>query len=104
MRIYKYDLNYSSVPELVRLPKGAQVIDFGIQGLAFKLWALVDPNQKEEKRIFMLAMTGQDIADKVIRSYGTKIIEESGIVVHLLELDSKTKAFDPKEDERLNKK
>lgn len=101
MKIYKYDLNYYSEPEIVFLPKNAQVIDFQIQDSSFKLWALVDPKAKEEKRVFVLAMTGQEFDWKVIKTFGTKIVP-TGIVVHLLELDPTTKANDPKIDERLS--
>ena len=108
-KIYKYDLNYHSVPELVRLPVGAEIIDFQIQNDAFKLWALVDPKAKEEKRVFVIAMTGQEIPWKVEKSFGTRIIESTGIVVHLFELkevkDGKDPllANDPLKDDRLNK-
>lgn len=101
-KIFKYNLHYYSVPELVELPKGAEVVDFGIQAQSFKIWAMVDPTvDKKEQRVFMLGMTGQPITFKVIKTFGTVIVQESGIVIHLLELDPKTKAKDPKKDDRL---
>ncbi len=100
-KIYKYTLNYYKEPEELLLPKGAQIVDFQIQNKSFQLWALIDPEAKEEKRIFLLAFTGADIPWKVIASHGTRIVEESGIVVHLLELDPATTASSAKEDSRL---
>ena len=107
MKIYKYDLHYHSVPEIVRLPKNTEIVDFGIQEKSFKLWALVDPEAEKEERVFVLVMTGQDIPWNVKQTFGTRVVEESGIVVHLLELLDVEKgtgplsANDPQEDERL---
>lgn len=100
-RIYKYDLHYYSVPELLKLPKDAKIIDFDIQDKAFKMWALVNPEAESENRVFILAMTGQPLEWKVLETYGTRIIKETGIVVHLLELEPTTKAFDASKDARI---
>ena len=102
-KIFKYDLHYYSTPEIVRLPKSAIVVDFAIQDKSFKIWALVDPENSPEERVFCLVMTGQEIPWKVNKIFGTKIIQETGIVVHLLELDKETKASDSLKDDRLNK-
>ena len=114
--IYKYKLNYTTVPEIVRLPKGARIVDFGVQNSSedIVLWALVKPipdridktgkviHGELEERVFMLAFTGQEIKGKILEMFGTKIVEKTGIVIHLLELDpTSVKPFDPKNDERL---
>ena len=107
-KIFKYDLHYYSVPELVRLPKGAEIIDFQIQNSSFKLWALIDPKQKEEeKRVFVLITTGQEIPWSITKHFGTRIIQETGIVIHLLELkdvkegNTPLLANDPTTDDRI---
>jgi hypothetical protein len=100
-KIYKYNLRYYSEPEIVRLPMGADIIDFGIQNESVNMWALVTPTAKEDKRVFVLVLTGQDIPWRVIEHYGTKIIESTGIVVHLLELEKNTVALDPLKENEL---
>ena len=101
--IYKYTLNYTQVPEIVRLPKDAKIVDFGIQTLSedIVLWVLVNPELEIEQRVFMLAFTGQNIEGEIIQMFGTKIVEKTGIVIHLLELNPKSvDPFDPENDER----
>lgn len=103
MKIFKYDLHYYSVPELVRLPFGATIISVGLQEGAFKLWALVDENEpRTEDRIMCLAMTGTEVPWDILEFYGTHIVEETGIVVHALELDENTtdEVHDAHDDER----
>jgi len=77
-RIFKYNLNRYRDPIVVELPKNAYVIDYQIQNESFKLWALVDSEGKEnENRIFILALTGQEFPWGIIKSYGTRIINEA---------------------------
>lgn len=100
-KIFKYKLNYTTVPEIVRLPRGAKVIDFDRQGMSVQLWAMVEPNNEIEKRVFMLAFTGQELLWKVKEAFGTRLIKETGIVIHLLELEDVLHANDPETDDRL---
>lgn len=101
--IYKYILHYTQVPEIVRLPTGAKIVDFGIQTSTedIVLWALVDPDAVIEERVFMLAFTGQEVEGVIIEIFGTKIVAKTGIVIHLLELEpASVKPFDPETDDR----
>jgi len=108
--IYKYKLNYTNVPEIIRLPLGATIVDYGVKNKQVFIWALVDTKKEIEKRVFVLAFTGQEIPWKIVKSYGSRIIAESGIVIHLLELidvkegSGELLANDPEKDERLNEK
>ncbi len=104
MKIYKYPINYYSVPEIIRLPIGAKVLCAGIQennDPKTVLWALVDEGAKKEERIFMLAFTGKEIEGKIENTYNT-LFFPNGIVGHLLEV-SGVKGNDPEKDERLKK-
>lgn len=101
-KIFKYDLHYHSVPEMIELPKGAAIVGWGVQKKEFKIWALVNPKEQTmEKRVFLLAMTGQGLDYKIVNMLGTKVLEDIGIVIHLLELDPKTKAADHRKDKRM---
>lgn len=106
MKIFKYRLNYHSYPEIVRLPRGAQIGTFDIQ-LAENgdgstvLWALIDENEEIEERVFMIAMTGQEIPGNVTHIYNT-VQFPGGLVGTLVELDKNTKAFDPASDDRIS--
>ena len=102
-KIFKYDLHYYSVPEIVRLPAGAKVIDFQIQNRAFKLWCLVDSDVDDiDTRVFILAMTGQPLEWEIVTTFGTRVIAETGMVVHLLELSPDTEAKDAADDDRIS--
>ena len=102
MKIYKYPLYYHSVPELIKLPKGAKVLQAGVQienDPKTVLWALVDETAELEERKFLLAMTGQKIEGTVVEHYNV-LQTEAGIVLHLLEVRG-VGACDPQEDDRL---
>jgi len=103
MKIYKYELHYYTAPELVRLPKGAEVIQMDVQDRpdyrGAVMWALVDPEAEIEERVFLLAYTGADIPGEIVKVHNT-ITTPVGLVVTLLELKG-VKGFDPEKDERL---
>ncbi len=110
MRIFKYDLHYHSVAELITLPKGAEIISWHEQSEQFKMWALVDENTKEiEKRVFMITPTGFRIPGKVLKSYGIQTLHDNSLILHLLELTGikegkgPTLANNAENDTRLNK-
>jgi len=103
MKIYKYPLYYHSVPEVVRLPKGAKIIKAGVQehnDPKMVFWALVDEKAEIEKRILMVVMTGQDIEGEVVKVFNTLTIEKTGIVATFLEVKG-VEASDPEKDDRL---
>ena len=104
MRIFKYPLYYYSVPEIVRLPKGAQITTFGFQlnnNPKTVMWALVEENNEIEERIFKLVMTGHSIGGEVKLIYNT-IEMPNGIVLTLVEV-SGVKGNDPEKDDRIKK-
>lgn len=101
IKVYKYGLNYHSVPEIVYLPVGAEVTGLGYQEKndpRTVMWAVVDDRNNLEKRMFFIALTGQEIPGKVVYAYNT--IEVNKCVMTLLEVTD-TEGFDPKEDDRL---
>ena len=101
MKVFKYDLHYYGVPEVIQLPFSATIVSIGVQDGLFKVWALVDEKEKRtEGRVFLLAMTGADIPWFILDIFGTSIVRETGIVIHAMELEPKTEAHDAREDER----
>lgn len=102
MKIFKYPLFYYTEPELIKLPKGAKILQAGIQeenDPKTVFWALVDPEAELEERTFILASTGGEIFGKVENSYNV-LQFPNGIVTTFLEL-SGVKGNDPTEDPRL---
>ena len=103
VKIYKYPLFYHSVPELLRLPKDAEITSFGVQmqnNPKTVMWAKIDTDNEIEERIFFIAMTGREIPGKIVKVYNT-LQTENNIVMTLLEL-SDVVANDPQKDTRIN--
>lgn len=62
MRIFKYPLEVGCAHN-VYMPRGAQVLHVHEQNGVPTLWALVDPTQEEEARLFSVVGTGWGISD-----------------------------------------
>lgn len=104
--IYKYSLNGEDCPELMtagpgqpfgmEMVKGAQILCVreqpeintqGIPQITGKIWALVDPEEKEkEKRRFVLIETGQKFDDSSLQYVGTYQVYGGKFILHLFEL------------------
>lgn len=62
-RVYKYELKLED-NQILKLPKGARILDVRTQGDSENpfLWALVDPDEKETEEVVLLIRgTGHDI-------------------------------------------
>lgn len=88
MKIYKYKL-YELGENKIEMPQGAQVLSAKIdpQGDVC-IWAIVNPELKNELRTFFVAGTGWELSDafsgKPIDFYGTVIQEP--YVWHIFEV------------------
>lgn len=87
MEVYKYSLG--SGQTWMNLPKGAEIVHFGMQHETLHLWALVDLDQPFEPREIVIAATGQTLP---LRSrgrwkhVGTTFTDQEGTYVfHLFE-------------------
>ena len=75
----------------IDMPKGAEILHFGIQNHAeWMIWALVDPNAEIEQRWFTVVGTGQAWREDPamgMRHVGTAQDEHDGVewVWHLFE-------------------
>jgi hypothetical protein len=78
--IYKYNPEYTGYGFL---PLGASIIHIGLQGGELRVWAIVDPMEKEKSAAFYLAFTGgAPPDDRAEEYYGTYILH-NGTVVHV---------------------
>jgi hypothetical protein len=60
-QVWKFELNLDDSP--IEMPCVAQPLSVGFQGDTLFLWALVDPNEKMEKRKFITRGTGHNILE-----------------------------------------
>lgn len=84
--IYKYELN-----EHIAMPKGAQILHVAYQPILLKffLWALIDPDNKDETRTFQLVGTGEKVIDNNLlvkpTHIGTCMAFKGGYLLHVFE-------------------
>lgn len=83
--IWKYQLERIGETS-ISMPKGAEILNIGIQGNWLCLWALVDTEAEKESRCFMVYGTGWEI-DNIELSYIDTFITEIGFFVwHFFEV------------------
>lgn len=58
-RIFKYSIEIES-RQMIQMPKGAEILSVGRQGPLPFLWAMVDPTQSCEPRVFRNVTTGEE--------------------------------------------
>jgi len=58
-RVFKYPIEVAS-RQIIYMPKGAEILDVGRQGPMPFIWAMVDPTQPSEPRIFRTLTTGEE--------------------------------------------
>ena len=85
-KVFKYDIPVDDRPS-VSLPKGAQILSIGAQGLNIKLWALVDPAETViEVHQLRVAGTGHVVVDSDLAFLGTVIFHDGALVFHVFEV------------------
>lgn len=84
-RVYKYEFPIRDAFTL-ELPQGAQILRAESQRGATCLWALVDPGQPLETRLFALRGTGHDISLANIAHVSTFQMLQGELVWHLFEV------------------
>lgn len=87
--IWKYDVLIANFFE-IEMPKDAEILSFQTQKNKLQIWAMVDPDNVHEKRIFRIIGTGQDIADNIAGNpgnyIGTAQMENGMLAWHLFEI------------------
>ena len=85
-KVFKYDIPVDDRPS-VSLPKGAQILSVGAQGLGIKLWALVDPSETNaEVHQLRVVGTGHTIVDGDLVFLGTVMFHDGALVFHVFEV------------------
>lgn len=82
MTIWKYTLEHGHNTFL--LPKGAKILHVGQQNGTVCLWARVDPEQEQEKRVFRFVGTGHPLNCTDITYLGTA--HDDPFVWHVFEV------------------
>lgn len=84
--IWKYTLEQDTT---IELPYNSQVLSIQFQHGDFRLWALVDPNNRTSNRRFLILPTGASIQDDVastLRHIETVQMAHGQIVFHAFEV------------------
>lgn len=85
--IYKYELNLYYITAL-NLPIGAKILTVQIQFDKICIWALVDPTNKVESRLFVVVGTGQMFNEKEVKQYlGTVQQNKGQYIWHVFEIN-----------------
>lgn len=73
LTIWKYHVEPDRVHQLIEMPRGAEILSFGIDpGGALCFWALVETENEKEDHIVMCVGTGWDVIGEA-RFIGTVV-------------------------------
>lgn len=72
-----------TVDGVTSLPRGARLLHVGIQDGAVWLWAEVDPAAPLVERVLVLVKTGFDDIPDGVEHFGTVMLHEGRIVLHV---------------------
>ena len=84
MTIYKYTIDSST--EYISMPKNAKILDIQYQKSILTLWALVNPDNKQELRVFKIYGTGWDITNLESLNYLKTVQDMNNLVWHVFEV------------------
>lgn len=85
--IWKYLLNVTDGDQELQLPVGAKIFSVDSQRGILCIWALVDPDEDLEKRVFRVHGTGHPIADsEKLKFLGTCVVLNDSLVWHIFEV------------------
>lgn len=88
--VWKYDIGMPGAPFAVQMPRRACVVSVHVQGEQPRMWAIVDPEQPLEQRVFVVVATGATIPDTKVGAVaafvGTFLVGGGDLVFHLFEV------------------
>jgi hypothetical protein len=82
--IYKYTI-HQNIHEHLEMPKGAEILHSHMLHGELRLWALVDPDQPIEGRVFRIFVTGEKTNFSRHKYIDTFIAHDGNFVGHLFE-------------------
>lgn len=83
--IWKFAI-YGPVRFTTAMPAGAEILAVQAQGVALRMWALVDPQQPPETRAFQSFGTGHPIDAEIVAHLGTVQFDRGELVFHVFEV------------------
>ena len=86
-QIYKYPLTPVDI-QIIKMPKGAEILSLQVQNNVPCIWALVDKTQSEEERYFETFATGERIifTSRTERTHvGTYQLSSGRYIFHVFE-------------------
>lgn len=83
--VYKYGVETTG-EFTVNLPLGAEILTVQIQSEIPFMWALVDPDAKQEPRRFRLVGTGHPINNGALTYIDTFQLQGGRLIFHLFEI------------------
>jgi hypothetical protein len=82
--IWKFMLRPAAV-QTIRMPKGSEVLTAQVQGEELCLWAMVDPDNLMEDRMFLIVGTGHNMPEVFGRYVATVQMENGLLIWHIFE-------------------
>lgn len=84
-RVYKYEVGFGGILEV---PKGADILNAGVQNYGFVIWALVDDGETEMDHLQVLTVgTGRPINTKGYNYLNTVFMDDMVFHVYVESLD-----------------
>jgi hypothetical protein len=80
--IWKYNIASNGA---IEMPVGAVILTAREQRDATCIWALVDPNERLERRRFVVYGTGNEVDQEDLKYIGTAIHMHGALVLHVFE-------------------
>ena len=84
-KIWKYPLDMIVDEFTLEMPEGAILLSFKVQRGVPTLWALVNPDNKFEKRQFSLIGTGHSIKENNLKYIDSVQLDQGNLIFHLFE-------------------
>lgn len=84
--VWKFPLKPTGVQK-IRMPRDSTILTVQKQGQFLSLWALVETDKEPVDRLFIIAMSGKPLPDKINRYIGTFQIPEQNFVGHVFEIE-----------------
>ena len=83
--IWKFSIKDLDV-DCVSMPKGAEILDVGIQRGEIQIWAIVDPDANTEDRSFSIYGTGMIIDPEGKKYLKTIFVQNGDFIWHIFEI------------------
>ena len=84
MTIWKYPITPNE-NMFIDMPKGAQIIHINTQHGSPHLWAIVDPSEPKETRVFGVYGTGHTLPESPKSHVGSFLMYNDNLVFHVFE-------------------